>query len=206
MTLAEIILDQPVLVFVLSIVLETIIQAVRGIGYRRAYGYHRLRRVVWPLLDPLARRESIMISLLGRTIMLPMPGRPLLRDKTGRDDEHIATVDVGIMTLLKALWKYGFRWNPLSTLKYIVVDGSRQHGMSVVYYESDSGLQQDVHIFRVDGQWRILGHREPDPTNPGEHVGGDEQVPGDPHGHVAAVLDDRSGIARSNNISSDIDT
>jgi hypothetical protein len=188
MSLTETILDQPALVVGLSIVLALIIQHVRGIGYRRAYAYAQLRRVVWPLLDPLARRGSATISLSGRTVTLPMPGRPLLRDKTGRDDEHIATVDVSIMALLKALWAYGFRWNPLSTLKYIVVDGSRQYGMSVVYYKPDSGLQQDVHIVRVGGEWRLLGHREPDPASPGEHVGGDEQVPGDPGGHVAAAL------------------
>jgi len=174
MTLTEQILDQPALVLVLGIVIELLLQYVRGIGYRRAYAYGQLRRVVWPLAHPLLRRL----------------GRPALRDKTDADAEYICSVDVAIFTLLRALWKSGFRWNPISTLKYRAVDGRRQYAFSVAWLAStDAAYQQDVHIFRrPGGGWDLLGHWEPSPSDPDAHVGGDDQEPGDPERAVRDAL------------------
>ena len=172
MTLAQDLLQNPVVVLLLGVVLESIIQSTKGIGPRRAWAYHHVRRVVWPLAHPLFKRR----------------GRPLIWDKTDADDEYVATVDVGMVALLKALWSGGFRWNPLSMLKYREFDGTRQYGMSVVKYSGD-GWQQDVHIFRnPNGGLDLLGHWEPAPTDPDDHVGGDEQEDGDPQGYLRDVL------------------
>ncbi|WP_436933706.1 hypothetical protein [Halovenus marina] len=178
MTLAETILNDPRLVSILGAVLLALVLALRDVGPRRAIALDRLRRALWRLLDPVVRRPPI--------------GRRLLTDVSERRDEYIATVDVGLLALLRALWDAGLRWNPLSTVKFRThPDGRRQYGLSVVYRDSaGAGWQQDVHIFpAADGDgYDVLGHYEPSVTDPDAHVGGDQQVSGDPHEIVADAL------------------
>lgn len=173
MTLAETIITD--YAWLLVPILLVIVWHVRGVGPRRALAYEGLRWIGWTLLDPLARRR----------------GRPLLRDKTDAHRECIATVRCSRVVLLKALWAQGFRWNPLSMVKYRdPPEGRRQYGVSIAYRETiESDWQQDVHIFpAASGGWAIYGHWEPSVTDAADHVDGDEQVPGDPEGVVRAAL------------------
>jgi len=174
MTLAEGILSNPALVALLAIVLMVVAQFVREVGPREAMVYDRFRRVLWRTLDrPLTKL-----------------GRPLLSDKSNADDEYIVTVDGSLVGLLRTLWGAGFRWNPTSTVKFRRVDGTRRFALSVVYRDSvDAEDQQDVHIFRnSDGTLDVYGHYEPSVTDPVDHIGGDEQVPGDPKEIVVDAL------------------
>lgn len=174
MTLAETILTNPVLTALLAIVLLAIAHYVRGVGPRETILLDRFRRVLWRTLDDVVSRH----------------GRPLLTDKTNADAEFITTVDGDLLTLLRALWSVGFRWNPLSTVKYRRVDGTRRFALSVVYRDTvDAEDQQDVHVFRNgDGTFDVYGHYEPSVTNPADHVGADAQVPGDPKNIVTDAL------------------
>jgi len=175
MPLAEIILSNPTLVSALAAVLAAVVWHVRGIGPRQALALDRGRRTLWRLLHPLASRL----------------GRPLLRDKTDADAEFIATVNADRRALLDALWRHGFRWNPTSTVKYRRVDGDRQFALSVVHRRRfDADWQQDVHIFNAREGWAVLGHWEPSVVDPTDHVGGGQQVPGDPESIVREALDD----------------
>lgn len=175
MSLTDSILSDPTVVSLLAATLLALVWYVRGIGPRQAVALDRLRRPLWRVLDPLARRV----------------GRPLLIDKTDRDDEDICHVAADRRALLAALWEHGFAWNPLSMVKYRDVDGRRQYALSVVHRESPSSpSQQDVHIFPGPrGGWDVYGHSEPSVTDPADHVAGGQQVSGDPEGVVRAALE-----------------
>jgi hypothetical protein len=174
MPLADLILADPTLVSALAALLGAVLWLVRGLGPRQAVVLDAGRRALWRLLHPLASRL----------------GRPLLRDKTDRRDEFIASVDADRRALLRVLWRHGFRWNVTSTVKYRRVDGDRQFALSVVHRKRfDADWQQDVHIFRnADNGWDVYGHWEPSVTDPTDHVGGGQQVAGDPEGVVRGAL------------------
>jgi len=112
-------------------------------------------------------------------------------DQSICSEELIATVDVSLLTLAKALWASGYRWNPLATAKYIVIDGERHWAaLSVAYREApDADTQHHLYLVRgPDGRWQVRGHKEANVTRPDEHDGGDELVPGDPDGRVPTAL------------------
>lgn len=177
--IAETLASNPEATSILSVLITAILWRVQSIGPKRAVFYDQFRRAAARLLNwPLKR----------------WLGFPLLRDKTGREDESIATVDVGRDELLAALWKAGFRWNPVSRVKYRrLEDGRRQYALSVSHTEDvDSLWQQDVHIFpNANGPgYLILGHWEPAPTDPEAHLGGENQTAGDPERIVRDALDE----------------
>jgi hypothetical protein len=177
--IAEIVVSNPEATSILGLIITGILWQVQSIGPKRAVFYDRIRRAAARLLNwPLKRWLSF----------------PTLRDKTGRDDEVIATVDVGRGELLAALWTAGFRWNPVSRVKYRTLeDGRRQYALSVSHTETVNSLwQQDVHIFpSADGPgYDILGHWEPSPTDPEAHLGGEDQEAGDPERIVRDALDE----------------
>jgi len=176
MPLAEIILSNPTLVSALAALLGAVLWHVRGIGPRQALALDRGRRALWRLLHPLASRL----------------GRPLLRDKTDADAEFIATVNADRRALLDALWRHGFRWNPTSTLKLRRINGETQYAFSAALRPSPSSeYQQDIHIFpSSNGSYDVYGHWEPSVVDPTDHVGGGQQVPGDPESIVREALDD----------------
>jgi hypothetical protein len=169
----------------LATALTALVVVVSALGPRTARALDRVRRPLWRLLHPLAVRAEVLYPFSDRR------GRPLLRDKTGAEAEHIATVDLGLAELLRVLWATGFRWNPLSTVKFRDVDGRRQFALSVVWRDGvDAAWQQDVHIFpaRDGAGFDVLGHWEPSVTRPAAHTGGDEQIAGDPERVVRRAL------------------
>jgi len=150
-----------------------------GIGPKQTVQYDRFRRAGARLLHPILNRVR---------------GIPLLRDKTGRQDEAIAVVDAGRGELLRALFDAGFGWNPVSRVKFRdLSDGRRQFALSLSYVESvDAEFQQDVHIFPSPGSrgYDVYGHWEPSVTEPDAHLGGEHQQPGDPERIVRDALDE----------------
>lgn len=182
--LTDTILDNPVASAALTVVLIVAVAYIREIGPRRAIVGETVRRVVQPLAD----------RALGNRV------RTLTREKAApsASDEYIVSVssDVGVLELARALWKFGYRWNPISTKKYRVVDGRRQYAILSVALR-DGVLADDQHhvyVFRgADGKLDIYGHREANVTHVNEHEGGDEQAAGDPDGVLRDALA-RSGI------------
>jgi hypothetical protein len=181
MTLANQILSDPVAVSLLTIALIVILLAVRYYvdNVRQAREYERLRVRLFRLLDPLARKR----------------GRPLIRDKTGSGD-YIVTADASVGEVTAALWDAGYRWNPTSQVKYRVRHGGREFAsLEVAYRDSPvADTQHDVYLFGAGGVVDVYGHREANVTDPTDHVGGDEQVTGDPTGRVRDALA-RAGIS-----------
>lgn len=170
MTLQEIILGNELLVSALGIILMVGLLYLRKVGPRRAVVLAGIRRWVLPLAE----------RLLGDRV------RDLARDKTDATDEYICTVGagVGLIELARALWQSGYRWNPISTKKYRVVNGEWQYAvLSVALRQSVAADgQHHVYIFpALQGTgYDIYGHYEANVTDPADHAGGDEQVAGDP--------------------------
>ena len=179
---ADQILSDPVAVSLLTIALIAVLLLVRYYvdNVRQAREYERLRVRLFRLLDPLARSR----------------GRPLIRDKTGSGDA-ILTAEASVDKVAQALWEYGeYRWNPTSQVKYRVRNGGRQFAsLELAARKSPvADSQHDVYLFGEGGVTDVWGHREANVTDPNDHVGGDEQVSGDPHGRVRDALA-RAGIS-----------
>jgi len=134
---------------------------------------NRVRRAVMPRVDP-AR--------------VPFRNGPLTRDKTDADAEHIATVQTPLRTFQAKLHRAGYRRNVLSTLKYLARPAGRQWEVGS-WVRHDGETQQHVYLFRVDGDLLIYGHRETSFLHDAAGHETDRQVPGDPDGHVAVVLE-----------------
>lgn len=146
----------------LAVLIVLILYYLRGVGPRQALYLSQLRRLIIPKLD---KRFSDDI-------------RQLTIDKTDNQKEYICTYRGSQLDLLIALWKYGFRWNPVSMVKYIRMNEDKKYAMSVVYRQNiDSERQQDIHIFPNKEIW---GHYEDSVTDPEEHLDASNQVPGDP--------------------------
>jgi len=176
MTFTETILSNELLVSALGIILLGAVIVLRNVVPRRALLFEAVRTIVWRALDPIATKR----------------GRPLVRDKTTHNDEFVCAVDVSELQLAKALWGYGYRWNPISTKKYREVESRQWSVLSAAYRDSVAAEEQHhVYVFRAaDGVLDIYAHREASVTDPTEHDGGDELVPGDPDGRVRAALDE----------------
>lgn len=174
MTLTEQLLSDPRIVTALGLVLLGAVIALRNVGPRRALLFEPIRTVAFRLLNPIATKR----------------GRPLIREKTEDQAEFIATVDASELELAKLLWDGGYRWNPISTKKFRVVESRQWSILSVAYRDSVADEDQHhVYIFRRgDGLLDVYGHREASITDPDAHDGGDDLVPGDPDNRVATIL------------------
>lgn len=176
MTLTETILSTEVLVSALTIILIAALLALRNVGPRRALRFEALRTLAWRGLDPLARKR----------------GRPLVRDKSTANDEFVCSVEVPELELAQALWENGYRWNPLSTKKYREIETRQWSILSAAFRDSvTDDKQHHVYVFRAGGGiLDIYAHEEASVTDPTDHDGGDELVPGDPDGRVRDALDE----------------
>ena len=179
MTLEEMILSNPIAASLLTIVLIVAVAYLRRVGPRRAISAETIRNIVQPLAE---RRLSDDVRKLTRQKALP-----------GNSDEYVTSVSVGLLTLAKALWSFGFRWNPISTKKFRQLkDGSKQYAvLSVALRESVvADAQLHVYIFpTVQGTgYDVYAHLEGNVTDPADHSGGDEQIGGDPDGALLDAL------------------
>lgn len=167
-------LTNPLVVVPLSIILAGLLVYLRDVGPQQARRLERIRRFAWPRLD----------HVVGSP-------RPLVRDKTD-SDEVICTVEVDLDQVAAALWDAGYRWNPLSTKKYRVVDGQRQYAALSVAWRSSitAATQHHVYLFATDAGVAVWGHQEANVTDVDDHDGGDELVPGDDDGRAVRALRD----------------
>jgi len=188
MSLTEHLPGNGLVVSALAIILTLVVLRLQDVGPRRAIALDRLRTLVWRLLEGPGRRVlrsgvQRLAAWRGWDDLADWRlGRPLVRDKTGSDD-YIVSVDGGLLAVARALWGAGYRWNPMATAKYRRLNGRRQWALlSAAWRESATAdTQHHVYIFRgTDGALDIYGHREASVTEPGDHDGGDELVPGDP--------------------------
>ena len=195
MALTDQILTNPIAASLLTILIIGLVAKFQTIGPRRAIAAERVRIVVQPLAERILHNravERLLQRLTGRTLE-----RDLTRDKTEVGDpadgaEYITHFADGLVALATVLWSCGYRWNPLSTKKYRIVDDRKQWALlSVVYRDSVLDEEQHhVYVFRsVDGSgFDVCGHQEANVTDVDDHEGGDEQIPGDPKGQLDSTL------------------
>lgn len=129
---------------------------------------NRVRKTFLPPLDRVARSRW---------------NRPLVRDKSDADAEHVATIKADLCEFEQALHANGFERAVLSTLKR--VDG--RYEVAAWAHHAD-GWQTHVYVFRFGSDLHIYAHREPSYlSNPDAHEGGAQQTAGDPKDHLAPV-------------------
>jgi len=178
MILEEMILSNPVAASALTIILIIAVAYLRKVGPRRAIAAETVRNIAQPLAE---RRLSDDIRKLTRRKALPH-----------HSGEYVTSVDVGLLTLAKGLWSFGFRWNPISTKKYRVIDGSKQYAvLSVALRESlvaDAQLHAYVFPAPQSSGYDVYAHLEANVTDPADHSGGGEQIAGDPDGALLNAL------------------
>jgi len=118
--------------------------------------------------------------------------RPLVRDKTDREDELVAVYDRERYTdVVDSLRESRFSRNTwLSTCKYVEIDGTR-------YYESDSFVwfqngpfqygQQHCYVVPVGDKVRVYNHKEWPIFRPVKHQSGKREA-GDVDGVVQEII------------------
>lgn len=151
---------------VLLVVLTGVVIAQRRVGWRVRWP-SRLRRSIWPTLD----------SIVGKW-------RPFLRDKTG-DDEYICTAHATPREVKKALHDYGYRWNLISTLKYILYGSEPTFEIFSWSFRSSLRAKWMFHTYGFDAEgggvhlhqhreinylYSLTGHTDGDRERDGKHV------------------------------------
>jgi len=180
----ETLLTDDRLVLALAAVLLGVAIASRYLRPRLARRLETVRGLVWRAVDGVARRR----------------GRPLIRDKTG-DGEYVTTIETTQHHLETALHGAGWRWNPLSTKKYRRVNGERQWSIGTMVWRDGVLAARQLHcyyFYNSDGGIDVYCHDEPSAiARPRAHVGGADQVAGDPdnrlrEGLAAAEIETRN--------------
>lgn len=151
--------------------------------------YNNIRRKILPKLDPLD-------GVIGKTIPPTGKKRKLIREKGG---EYVFSVSCSEEELVQALSRYGYKYNPISTLKFIEDNGrlSWEQG-SMAYRESFSSYWMN-HAYWFEASengytFHISHHRERNyldlPNGPSEHTsrGDDFYTKGDPDNHLRKAL------------------
>jgi hypothetical protein len=161
----------PILIAVVAILARAGLAWQRGLTWTEYRAIHGLRRRAFAALDPTA--DDL--------------GRSLVNEKGGRDDpEYLATVSGSVTDVVGVLRAGGATLHLLSTVKRRP-DGSLS-AAHLVWTHAD-GQQTEAYLFaNDDGTVGIYAHIEASVTDPENHVGGDEQRPGDPRGVVADAL------------------
>lgn len=179
MTLEETILSNPIGVALLTIGLILAVAYLRRVGPRQAIALEQLRNIVQPLAE---RRLKDKVRKLTRPKGLP-----------DESEEYVASVSAGLLRVAKVLWKAGFRWNPISTKKFrILEDGSKQYAVLSVALRESVVAESQLHVYifpSVSGEgYDLYAHREANNTDPEAHSGGKELVPGDTDGELRDAL------------------
>jgi len=131
-------------------------------------GLNGIRRLILPRLHPIFKKF----------------GRPLIRDKTNRD-EWICATDKSIKEIRRLLQENGFLRNPISTLKYTVSDGTRKYEkLSMVHFDADKEWQTHCYVIAGDKINHIYAHYEPSILRPFAHQDWDDAQAGDPKNRV----------------------
>jgi len=161
----------PLLIAVVAILARAGLAWQRGLTWPEYRVIHGLRRRLFAAFDPLA--DDL--------------GRSLVNQKGGRDDaEYLATISGSVSDVVGVLRDGGASLHLLSTVKRRP-DGTLS-AAHLVWTHAD-GQQTEAYLFdNGDGTVDIYAHIEASVTDPANHVGGDEQRPGDPRGVVTDAL------------------
>lgn len=164
------ILTNPVLLVALASLIVLGVHYQRGLSYREYITAHRVKCLVFQVLDPLARKR----------------GRPLVHTKGYNDGEHVRTPS---MSPREVAEKIRPEFSPhliASAKRRNLPDGSFEfaHSQWVQLYEHDGReFQTEVFLFpskRSPGGTDVYVHVEPAVTSPRAHLSG-EQYDGDVH-------------------------
>lgn len=168
--------------------LVALVALQRRIGPRTTWP-NRVRRVLWPALDPLGRRLGQ--QLIGRP-------RPFVREKDRA--EYVCSVNCSKRELQQALHDYGYRRNLLSTLKFNLNPDSTkswERGSWAYRTRLRDKWMHHCYFFKADERgytYHLHHHKEVNYLNsPRGHMG-EQRIPGDPHSHLIQALS-KSGVA-----------
>jgi hypothetical protein len=170
-------INHPVASVVLAAVLFLATSYLRTVKPTEALHWARVKTAVVPLADYGLRRVT-----RGRL-------RRFTTDVTDRGD-YITTANASVFAVVVALFRAGYRWNPISTVKYVTEDGGyRRWARIQLAYRGGYGKQHHVYLFVSYRGVDVYGHLEDSITDPDDHVSGD-QIRGDPNGRAQAALED----------------
>lgn len=162
---------------VLGIVLFVAVAYLRTVKPREAMYWSRVKTAVIPLVENGLARIS-----RGRV-------RPLTRDVTDHGD-YVTTAQASVFSVVVALFRAGYRWNPLSTVKF-VRDGEdqkyRRWARIQLAHREGYGKQHHVYVFLTHEGVDVYGHYEDSVTDPDGHVDGGRKR-GDPYATVEDAL------------------
>lgn len=174
-------------VFVLLVIgAVAVVRFIGRVRPRRARKLERVRTKVWQALHPLD-------GSIGNKIPPADEPRDLIRDKTD-SDEYVCTVSASQKVLEEVLYKRGWRWNPVSTKKYRMVDGEKQFTRGTWVYRSELFADKQLHCYFFpagDNEFDIYAHKEDNlVSNPREHTDASNMVDGDPNGLLRADIEE----------------
>jgi hypothetical protein len=172
-TITETILSDPRLVAGLTVALALGLVAQRFLGWRRYAALHRLRVVVFPLLDG---RDGLF--LVSR------------KEYRENDAEYLGTVNASVREVFGTLTGEG-DGSPhlLSSIKARPLpDGTTQYSAAHVVWTHTDGSQTEAYLFRApEGGTDVYGHHEPSVMTPRKHLEG-AQTDGDPRQVIGPVV------------------
>lgn len=152
-----------------------------------------LRRKLFPKLNPLN-------GYIGKNIIPPRgEKRHLIRQK---GNEYVLSVSCSQEELKKALSKYGYKNNYLSTLKYIQKDDEKVWESGTMAYRKPITTKYMHHAYwfpaaEDEYTFHLSHHKERNyldlPNGPSEHTSNELRWSGDPDGHLVGALE-ASGI------------
>lgn len=154
---------------------EAVLKPVHAATVDRPPGSRTLnngRRTVLPALDAVSR------TLLER---------PLQRDKTDRDDEHMLDIEAELGVIERHLWDAGYRRNALSTLKYIQEDDEIRWEQSSLARFGDEWMHHAFMFALPDRTgYALYHHKEYHYLHDARKHQHGERFPGDPDDKLPA--------------------
>jgi cold shock CspA family protein len=170
-TAVDVLTDRPELAAALIVVLRLARAWQSDLSWYEYRTLHGFKRILFPALESTAP-----VSLVN--------------DKGGREDaEYLTTRKATVTDTVRTLRQGGGSLHLVCSVKRRpATHGDPLTRAHVVWHHPD-GNQTEAFVFaNDDGSTDVYVHYEPAPTDPVDHLQGDEQVDGDPRGVVRAAL------------------
>lgn len=160
------VLNDPLLVALLTITIVAIHHYVKQMPYREFIFIHRVKCYLFSALDKFARSRKLVI---------------IYEVEVGKDSEqYIETVDASPREVASKIRQNGFSAHIISSIKYRILSGFMQFSHSHWSYQHGDGRQTEIWFFEnADGTTDVYGHVETSIYTPVKHLLQTETVFGD---------------------------